>query len=163
MVDGYLQWMSRFRALGADFLVLVECKHHKSSIKRETVQVLHSRKQSVGAQKAMLFASSGFQKGALEFAKAHGIALVRVADGRSSYETRSLHGNHEPSQWVNLPAFVGWRFRVNEGGSVGLSLLSSDRPNYLDEFLREGGKTSERRASFPSLGSTLGEKQAEGL
>jgi restriction system protein len=34
---------ARFEALGADFLVLVECKHHRSPIKREVVQVLYDR------------------------------------------------------------------------------------------------------------------------
>jgi len=28
---------ARFEALGAEFLVLIECKHHKSPIKREVV------------------------------------------------------------------------------------------------------------------------------
>ena len=32
---------ARFRIFGADFLVLVECKHHTNHIKREHVQVLH--------------------------------------------------------------------------------------------------------------------------
>ena len=34
---------ARFRIFGADFLVLVECKHHKNRIKREHVQVLHGK------------------------------------------------------------------------------------------------------------------------
>ena len=38
---------ARFTALGADFLVLIECKHHRHFIKREAVQALHSRIQSV--------------------------------------------------------------------------------------------------------------------
>jgi restriction system protein len=34
---------ARFEALGASFLVLVECKHHKNPIKREVVQILNDR------------------------------------------------------------------------------------------------------------------------
>src|SRR5258708_1313715 len=40
---------ARFNALNLNFLVLVECKHHKNSIKRELIQALHSKVQSAGA------------------------------------------------------------------------------------------------------------------
>ena len=42
----------RYELAGMDFLVVVEAKMHKNPIKRDTVQVLHSKLQSVGAQKA---------------------------------------------------------------------------------------------------------------
>lgn len=72
----------RFTALGGvQFTTLVECKKHKNSIKRELVQALHQKQQSLGANKAILVSTSDFQKGAVEFAKAHGIALVRLMSG----------------------------------------------------------------------------------
>jgi hypothetical protein len=37
----------RFEALGADFLVLVECKHQKRPVERERVQVLLDRIREV--------------------------------------------------------------------------------------------------------------------
>lgn len=42
---------ARFRALGADFLVLIECKHHRHPVKRDIVQVLYDRIRAVGAHK----------------------------------------------------------------------------------------------------------------
>ncbi len=72
---------ARFHALGADFLVLIECKRYSRPIERELVQVLHSKLSSCSAQKAMLWSTSGFRSGAREFALAKGIALVRIADG----------------------------------------------------------------------------------
>jgi hypothetical protein len=51
---------ARSRIFGADFLVLVECKHHKNRIKREHVQVLHGKLVTLGAQKTMLFSTSEF-------------------------------------------------------------------------------------------------------
>jgi restriction system protein len=65
---------ARFRIFGADFLVLVECKNHKNHIKREHVQMLHAKQLSLSAQKAMLFATTPFQDGAVEYANQHGIA-----------------------------------------------------------------------------------------
>ena len=56
---------ARFRILGAKFLVLVECKHHKNPVGRDYVQVLHAKQVSLGAQKAMLFSTSGFNEGAV--------------------------------------------------------------------------------------------------
>ena len=69
---------ARFKALG-DVLVLIQCKHHRNPIKREVVQILYDKLRAVGAQKGMIFSTVKFQKGAVQFAQAHGIALVMVA------------------------------------------------------------------------------------
>ncbi|GLC62603.1 hypothetical protein PLESTB_001918300 [Pleodorina starrii] len=66
----------RFGLAGMDFLVLVEAKKHTHPIKREVSQILHQKVQSSGAQKGMIVSTVPFQRGALDFAKAHGIALV---------------------------------------------------------------------------------------
>ena len=77
-VDGTV----RFRWGDLDFLVVIEAKYHRNPIKRDVVQVLHSKVQSVGAHKVVLVATAPFQRGALNFAKAYGIALVTVTEGR---------------------------------------------------------------------------------
>lgn len=69
----------RFRALGSDFKVLVECKHHKSPLKRDVVKVLKDRLHPTGSQKGMIFSTSGFQSGALAYAKTHGPTLLDVS------------------------------------------------------------------------------------
>src|SRR2546423_13099940 len=66
----------RYRWAGLDFLVVVEAKLHTNPIKRELVQVLLSKVQSVGAHKGVMISTAPFQQGAIEFAKVHGIALV---------------------------------------------------------------------------------------
>lgn len=79
-----------FSALGgALFVVLVECKHQTRPVEREDVMVLESKLRDVNAQKAMLFSTSGFQSGALEFAAAKHIATVTVVEGDWLYETRA--------------------------------------------------------------------------
>jgi hypothetical protein len=85
---------ARFEALGGNFLVLVECKHHKSPIKRDVVQVLYDRIRAAGAQKGMLFATTRFQKGA----------------GTTIYPP-------------GLPAYVGWLITLNEEGNELHSLV----------------------------------------
>lgn len=80
----------RFRFLGADFVVLFECKRHASPVKREHVQVLNDKLRSTGAHKGVMVAASGFQRGALEYAAINKIACVRLVDGAWTYEIRDL-------------------------------------------------------------------------
>src|ERR1044072_8974451 len=78
----------RYQFAGMAFLVVVEAKLHRNPIKREHVQVLHQKVQSVGAHKGVLVATSRFQSGAVEFATAHGIALVTVTESRFVFTAR---------------------------------------------------------------------------
>jgi restriction system protein len=123
---------ARFKALGANFLVLVECKHHKNATKRDVVQVLHDRVRAVGAHKGMIFSTVRFQRSAVEYALKHGIALVQVANGRTSYITAS-DGPPPLPPWV--PPYVGWMLSMSEGGNVTIRLIRDDSPELLSEWL----------------------------
>jgi hypothetical protein len=81
--------VATYQVLGLQHTLLVEAKRHRNPIKRELVQVLHSKLQSVGAQKALLIAAGPFQSGAIEYALAHGIALATLSEGRLTMETHS--------------------------------------------------------------------------
>jgi len=116
----------RFEALGGNFLVLVECKHHKNPIKRDVVQVLNDRVRSVGAQKGMIFSTAGFQRGAIEYAKQHGITLVKVADGKTSYFTRAEGPTIYP-EW--LPSYVGWIISLSDENLETQSLIDIKNPH----------------------------------
>lgn len=94
---------ARFEALGAEFLVLVECKYHKAAIKREVVQVLRDRLQATGASKGMLFATANFQSGAVEYAVKHRIALIRVAGRNAEFVTRSTGSRPADSIALAIP------------------------------------------------------------
>jgi hypothetical protein len=54
------------------------------------VQALHSKLVSVGAHKAMMFTTANYQRGAIEFAKAHGISLVRFTDTELNYAVKAV-------------------------------------------------------------------------
>ena len=81
-VDGdyEIDIVARFESLGVHFTVLIECKHHKHPIKREVVQILYDRIRSTGAHKGIIFSTAQFQKGAVNYAKTHGIALFWVSE-----------------------------------------------------------------------------------
>ncbi len=130
----------RFDVAGMGFLVLVEAKCHRNPIKRELVQVLHQKLQSVGAQKAVLVSTAPFQSGALEFALAHGIALVTVTEGRFTYETKSVAPSpalsRDEAAAYGLPIFVGHGYSRGESpGSVRVTIMSPEFPEYVAEHL----------------------------
>lgn len=131
-VDGdyILDVTVRFRALGADFLVIVECKHERRKVERQDVQILHDKIRSTGAQKGMLCSIAGFQSGAIEYAAVHGIALVQMVDGASTWFTKSIGSPSSPPPWVNTPTYVGWWCRGNS-----MSLMSADVGDYTRQAL----------------------------
>jgi restriction system protein len=88
--------VARFEALGIEFLVLVECKHCKNRVKRETVQLLRDKLRSLAAHKGMVFSTGGFQKGAIEYATAQRIALIHYTEGGPIYEMKAQDGPAGP-------------------------------------------------------------------
>jgi hypothetical protein len=129
----------RFELAGMAFLVLVEAKRHKNPIKRELVQILHQKVQSVGAHKGAMISTAPYQSGAVEFAKVHGIALATVTEGRFTFETRAagqapIMSRQEAFERFGLPTFVGHSYGLgNQPGSTAVTLLSSEYPEYVAE------------------------------
>jgi restriction system protein len=122
---------AEFEVLGATFKVLVECKRYKSEIKREVVQLLYDKLRATGAQKGMIFSTSGFQSGAFKFAEEHGIALIRVIEGRYTYFTKAAgEQKYDPPPWADIPKYVG---EYTRGATV--TYLQKDYFEDLGEFL----------------------------
>lgn len=69
-----------FTAMNTEIQVLCECKQYSHPVSREKVAVLNDKLQSLSAQKGILMSTSGFQSGAIEYAKVHKIALIHVYD-----------------------------------------------------------------------------------
>jgi hypothetical protein len=142
----------RYRWAGMDFLVLVEAKAHKSPIKRELVQVLHSKVLSVGAHKGVMISTAPFQRGALEFAKVHRIALVSVTEGRFTYEVRASAPippitREEALRQFDLPAFVGHSYALGEKPDVTeLTLIWTHDPEPIRELLLAVPPESDRES-----------------
>jgi hypothetical protein len=71
---------AEFVALSVKFKVIVECKRNIRPIEREKVVVLSDKVRSIGAHKGILISTSGFQSGAIEYSRIHGIALIQIID-----------------------------------------------------------------------------------
>jgi restriction endonuclease Mrr len=121
----------RFTLLGAEFLMLFECKRHASAVKREDVQVLKDKLRSTGAHKGVVVAASGFQRGALEYARTHRIACVRLVDGAWTYESREM----TPAAPQPTGNYVAYARRLTAAGYS--NTLLSEQPHYVQELLFE--------------------------
>lgn len=129
----------RFKALGAEFLVLVECKHHKNPIKRDIVQILYDRICSIGAHKGMIFATTSFQSGAIKYAKAHGIALITITPLKIVFQTYGAVPFTNNSPWSCNSGDPGWVFcpNINRTDEFSTNLSSMDLLNLFLEFPNE--------------------------
>ena len=87
--------------MGGEIDILVECKRYKGPVKREQIQVLHDKMNSIGAHKGIFVTTSYYQSGALKYAKEHKIALLTILDGKLQYEVRS-------KDWIQNPVVPSW-------------------------------------------------------
>jgi len=95
-----------FTALNVEMRVICECKQYKNRVNREKVAVLADKIKSLGAQKGILLSTSAFQSGAIQYAKAHGIALIRVYDRNCEFYA---HSNGSGKYDENDPFLYGER------------------------------------------------------
>jgi restriction system protein len=119
---------------GATILMILECKHQGRAIARDDVIILEGKLRDTGSHKGMLFSTSGFQLGAIQYAATHGIATVTVVGGDFLYETKAMGPPQPPPPWANLPKYAGIRLAPTEKGISTHSILP-DNPDVLLEFL----------------------------
>lgn len=129
----------RFKLGNIDFLVVAEAKRYSHPVKREIAQILHSKMQAVGAQKAIIISTAPFQRGAVQFAIVHGMALVRVTEGRFTYQTRGskttdVLTREDASRDFGIPTFVGHCYTQGSNDSVRVTLIT-DQPQYAATLL----------------------------
>jgi restriction system protein len=128
---------AEFEFLNAKFLVIIECKKHINKIKRDVIQLLFDKLRSIGAQKGMIFSTSGFQEGAIKFAREHGIALIRVIEGKYTYITKSKDfPNYQPPPWADVPKYVGeFKYFENNSNNETTIYLQPGHLEPLRDFL----------------------------
>lgn len=110
---------AEFTAMGAQFKVLCECKRYKYRVNREKVAVLHRKLESIGAHKGILISTSDFQSGAIEYGKAHGIALIKAEDYHFEYLSHSSgqpeNDDNDPFLYAEkkMPSYVAFDCTAN--------------------------------------------------
>ncbi len=133
---------------GAQCTILAECKHQRRRVERKEILALEAKLRDVGAHKGMLFTTARFQKGALEYASARGIAALAMRDGRIQYETRSLDAPPDPPPWLHFEPVVGVCMSIPAEGRVVVAIVDRGRVDALsDWFAASNKKLDEFRAS----------------
>lgn len=102
---------AEFVAMNCKFKVLAECKKYNKAVSRDKVEILYSRLQSLGMNKGILISTSGFQSGAIQFAKSHGIALIQVSDKSIDFYSASANNSDlveiiEKRRFMEYPKYV---------------------------------------------------------
>lgn len=88
--DYQIDIYAEFIALSVRFKVIIECKRYTRPVEREKIVVLADKVRSLGGHKGILISTSGFQSGASEYAKKHGIALLQIFDKHVMHIQNSL-------------------------------------------------------------------------
>lgn len=104
----------QFRLMGADFLILFECKRHSRPVGHEGVQVPPDKLRSTGAHKGVVVAASGFQRSASQYAQKHGIACVRWS--MEPERRRRVTTSHRPAGLQPADTFVAYARSLSDPG-----------------------------------------------
>lgn len=159
----------RYRLGGLEYLTIVECKHWKKRVGVDIVNQLYSIQQDVGAHKAAVITTCGFQKGAITVASKNGIALICFVRGTPQFLTyldggwsefckliesdnSSLHYPPDSSAGVVFPTRSPRRYIANRYGMEIAQLLVSDGFLSFDQIprpeLRATVERQVRRMAF---------------
>ena len=119
---------------GASIKVLVECKHQTRPIEREDIMVFESKLRDCNAQKAMIFSTSGFQSGALDFASAKNIATITIVNGVWLYETKSLEKITSIPSWIKHEKYSAISLS-KPNNSILCSTITNSRLDPINEWI----------------------------
>lgn len=123
---------------GAQLTILVECKRYSRPIERKVITDLYAKMQDVAANKAMVFSTSGFQSGAIEYATNKNIALVTFVEGSFIYHTKSVNssGANTPPPSANLPPYVGILMQMTKDGGISCRAIGLKKSDGLDAWIQ---------------------------
>ncbi|MEW1837518.1 restriction endonuclease [Nonomuraea angiospora] len=71
---------ARRQLAGVSLLWILECKLHSSPVTRDMVNTLKAKVDDVGADRGLLMSESGFQSGAIRYARRRNITLTSLDD-----------------------------------------------------------------------------------
>lgn len=83
-----------FKIGNVEYLTIIECKHWNTSINRDLILTLDSKRNSLKAHKAIMVTSKGFQSGAITYAKKNSIGLLKVTQNGEIKTYSNYTGNY---------------------------------------------------------------------
>lgn len=133
---------AKFIALGVEFKVLVECKRYSRAVSRETVAILESKLNSIGAHKGIIISTSGFQEGAIIYAQKHGIALIQIFDKSIMFIRNSIQLSKEERDYlsylfIRMPKYYAREYSLNGYPTIEIYPSEEMEKEIVKEYLRK--------------------------
>jgi len=114
--------------------VLIACRRQDAPVGRTEVQALRDHLGEADVEAGILFATATFDRDALAAAKDAGIALLRVTDGRTAFDTSGWGTPGHYPAW--LPAYCAQTIARDILGEPRYQLLESGQADAIVEQLR---------------------------
>src|SRR6266516_912462 len=139
---GYLlELKGRVSRAGWQRRVLIACRRQDAPIGRAQVESLWDHLKEAGVDAGILFGTADFEPDALAAARDSSVALLRVTDGRTAFDTSGWGTPGHYPAW--LPAYCAQAVTRDPLGQPRYELLESGQGGVIVERLRTPAK--ERR------------------
>jgi hypothetical protein len=119
-----------------EHLIIIECKHWNSRVKRQDIDEMAVTIRELGASRGVIFSTKGFQKGAIRQAKHETISLFRLREPTDA--EWGLPGRHV-DVWLHVVSFSLGKLDVPGAFPIGAPLVA---PLNIAIALGDGGPTS---------------------
>ena len=126
---------------GAKWRALVACRHQAHAVKPEVIVSLKERLPEIPADAGLIFATAGFGTDALAAARAAGVALLQVIDGRTAFDTSGWNNPGHYPAW--LPAYLTQLvdLDISGAGQPRARLLEAGRADMILDCFRVESRT----------------------
>ena len=124
----------------ADRSVLIQCRNERAMATPALVEALHARLAATKVQRAMMFATAGFEPNAIRSARTLGIPLFTVADGKTAFARSPWGMAGDPPAWV--PEYMAELVDLDVVGQPRHELLAAGGAKRILDRFASGGPTS---------------------
>ena len=128
------------RGTGWQRLTLIACRRQERPIGPADVESLKEHLKEAEVEAGLLFGAADFEPDALKAAQDNALALFRVTDGRTAFDTSGWGAPGHYPTW--LPAYCAQAVARDPLGQLHYQLLESGRAGVIVDQLRT---TKERR------------------
>lgn len=129
-----LELVVDLRIPGEDRRALVVCRRQDGPVRGEVIEALRLALVDARADSGMVFSTADFAADALRAGHDAHIALLRVVDGRSAFDTGSWGPSGHYPAW--LPAYLTQVVDQDSAGQARYRLLAAGRPELILERVR---------------------------
>ena len=119
---------------GTTWRALVACRQQAGAIERKVIESLKARLPEVPAEAGLIFATADFGTDALAAARESGVALLRVVDGRTAYDTSGWSDPGHYPAW--LPAYLTQLVDRDAAGQPRARLLEAGQADMILDCFR---------------------------